>query len=349
MPQLRASAVAYSFLELREWRNRLIVRDVLSQPGVTMLDLAEQTNRVVIGLKSEQYRGPLLRFAIQAGVPAQAMDFEVTGALISTQGSLPTLRSTVRPLEGGLQIRRQVSATTEAVCTLGATGYMDETDTLPIFITASHCGPRRNTTDTVLWFQNANAPRTALDSSSALIGHEIADSAGFACQRNMICSYADLAVNALTTTNWAERVAKPFGGCAGTACDLTDYRIFTIDTLTPYYIIDEVHPNQFVVEENVSKIGATTGWTGGVVSRTCIHVTQDNAYVYLCQVEMTDTPSDGGDSGAPVLVNPSNPREDPTAMLGGIVIAKAKVKGKDVAYFTPWPSIALQYPKLRLF
>jgi hypothetical protein len=349
VPEVRTQAVTYSFLELREWRNLLLVRGVMGQPGVRKLDLAEQTNRILIGLQSEQYRGSLMRFATQAGVPAQAMDFEVTGDWIFTQGSQPTLRSTVRPLQAGLQIRRQTSATTEQTCTLGATGWMGEIDTLPVFITASHCGPRPMARDSVQWFQNAFSPTTALDSANARIGHEIADSAGFACLKHQICSYADVAVNKLTTTNWVlALVARPILGCSG-ACNVNDYHYWTIDTVDPKYVFDAVHSTQFAVNENVSEIGAVTGWMGGSVSNACVDITQDNTYVYPCQVEMQDTPSDLGDSGGPILVNPFNPRQDSTVMLGGIIMAKGKVQNQRKSYFTPWANIALQYPKLRVF
>jgi hypothetical protein len=64
---------------------------------------------------------------------------------------------------------------------------------------------------------------------------------------------------------------------------------------------------------------------------------------------MKDTPSDFGDSGGPILVNPFNPRQDSTVMLGGIIMAKGKVQSQRKSYFTPWANIALQYPKLRVF
>lgn len=71
--------------------------------------------------------------------------------------------------------------------------------------------------------------------------------------------------------------------------------------------------------------------------------------VYPCQVEMQYTPSDFGDSGGPILVNPFNSREDSTVMLGGTIMAKGKVSSQRKSYFTPWANIALQYPKLRVF
>jgi hypothetical protein len=79
-----------------------------------------------------------------------------------------------------------------------------------------------------------------------------------------------------------------------------------------------------------------------------VDITQDNTYVYPCQVEMQDTPGDLGDSGGPILVNPFNPRQDSTVMLGGIIMAKGKPDQRK-SYFTPWANIALQYPKLRVF
>ena len=83
------------------------------------------------------------------------------------------------------------------------------------------------------------------------------------------------------------------------------------------------------------------------MSNACVDVVSEKTYVYPCQVEMKDTPSNLGDSGGPVLVNPFNPRQDSTVMLGGIIIAKGKQTNK--AVFTPWANIAQQYPKLRVF
>jgi len=42
----------YSFLELRNWRDRLEARNVLSIPGVAWLDLDEVANRVAVGLEA---------------------------------------------------------------------------------------------------------------------------------------------------------------------------------------------------------------------------------------------------------------------------------------------------------
>ncbi len=346
MPALRIRPATYSFLELREWRNLLILRGVLDQPGVTKLDLAEQSNRVKIGLESDAYRGRLLKFATQAGVPAKAIDFEVTGEYVPTQGSYPTLLSTIRPLQSGTVIWR-TDATQAYKCTLGFTGYLgpEGVDTLPVFLTASHCGPRPMAVDSVLWFQADAPPRTPLDTLNSLIGHEIVDSAGFPCPTGQkTCSYADVAVNRLTTANWAfRRVAKTHWGCSP-ICDLTDPWTWVIDTLDSYYVVDGVHSMQFVFDEVVQKIGAGTAWTGWGVTDTCAHVTWGN-YVWLCQVEAGDMASDAGDSGAPLLTDVHF--QDSTVVAGGIVIGKGKKNNTTV--FTPWPNIAVKYPELRVF
>lgn len=223
-------------------------------------------------------------------------------------------------------------------------GYADESDTLPVFATAAHCGPSPMQVDSVLWFQDEFSPTTALDSMRALIGHEIADSAGFPCLKPVkMCSYADVALNKLTTSDWAfGHVAKPFVGCSP-ICDTTNFRTFHIDTLTPYYVIDGVHSLPFQINEEVAKIGARTGWTGATTTDTCRDGKMGD-YVWPCQVLVEVMTTDFGDSGAPVLADIHG--EDSTVTFGGIVIGKDS-KIKNTTIFTPWPNITLKYPSLR--
>src|SRR5437867_3975886 len=66
----------YSFLELRNWRDRLEARGVLSIPSVAWVDLDEVANRVVVGFEVAGDPGAVRALARDAGVPAEALDIE---------------------------------------------------------------------------------------------------------------------------------------------------------------------------------------------------------------------------------------------------------------------------------
>lgn len=195
------------------------------------------------------------------------------------------------------------------------------------------------------WFQDASYPHNAADSASSFIGYEIADPAGFLCVKKL-CSYTDVSLSRLTTTNAAPGwVAKTLWGCSP-VCDLNDPWTFVVDTIQPHYVIDGTHPLPFQTGEVVQKIGTTTAWTGWVVSSACVDAGWNNSYVYPCQVGAELMKSDQGDSGAPLLTDVHG--QDSTVTIGGVVIGKLN-RVNNSTVFTPWNLIAQQYPTLRPF
>jgi hypothetical protein len=72
------------------------------------------------------------------------------------------------------------------------------------------------------------------------------------------------------------------------------------------------------VKQNANKVGRTTGWGQGVVSRTCVNtgVSASNI-VLLCQtfVESSAVIVEGGDSGSPVFSITSG---DNVTLLGNL-------------------------------
>jgi hypothetical protein len=64
-----------------------------------------------------------------------------------------------------------------------------------------------------------------------------------------------------------------------------------------------------MIGDTVHKVGRTTGWTKGVVTRTCFDQASFDQnvgqYMMLCQIEATLT-SAGGDSGSPVFIRLPN-------------------------------------------
>lgn len=93
------------------------------------------------------------------------------------------------------------------------------------------------------------------------------------------------------------------------------------------------------VNDLVSKIGITTGWTQAYVAKSCVNTKGPvRGVYYLCQ-DYTNFGADEGDSGAPVLLN-INPLPDTTVTLGGLLYGASP----QYVIFTPWSGIAVEYP-----
>jgi hypothetical protein len=317
----------YSFLELKEWRDRLMKANLLSVPGVVWLDLDEVQNHVVIGLDvGADAVGPRV-VAQSLGVPAEAIDFDVTGPYVPQQ----TLRDEFRPVQGGIQIQR-VSGTSRVACTLGFTAMRNNE---PVFLTAGHCSPNVTGTDSVAQFQPL-APLTHADSATmSPIGREILQFSEPCGSRR--CSYSDAALYGLVPTPaWGlGRIAQPVSGCFPGPCNPP---VLSIGP-RPYWVIDTTYQG-FVVNDLVSKIGSATGWSQGSVSRTCVDVSPSSGVTYRCQMFATYG-ADDGDSGAPILLDIQG-GADSTVTLGGIHSGRS---GNN-RVFSPWSGIVQDYGSL---
>ena len=317
----------YSFLELKEWRDRLMNANILSVPGVVWLDLDEVQNHVVIGLDvGADAVGPRV-VAQSLGVPAGAVEVEVTDPYVSQQ----TLRDEFRPVLGGIQIQR-VSGTSRVACTLGFTAMRNNEQ---VFLTAGHCSPNVTATDNVAQFQPL-APLTHADSvTMSPIGRETLQFSEPCGSRR--CSYSDAAVYGLIPSPaWGlGRIAQPVSGCFPGPCNPPVLNIGP----SPYWVIDTTYQG-FVVNDLVSKIGSATGWSQGSVSRTCVDVSPSSSVTYRCQMFATYG-ADDGDSGAPILLDIQG-GADSTVTLGGIHSGRS---GSN-RVFSPWSGIVQDYGSL---
>ena len=119
--------------------------------------------------------------------------------------------------------------------------------------------------------------------------------------------------------------------------------VLTIDVYTKIWSIVRTEPN-IRVGQLVNKIGQTSGWTQGFVRYINMKVTAPDGGHYLDQA-YADYGDDGGDSGAPVLLDILG-GTDTTVTLGGIHFARTG----DLVYaiFSPWAGILQMYPGLRV-
>jgi hypothetical protein len=245
---------------------------------VVFTDADDETGRLVVGVMD---RGA------EALVRARLAGLGVTSASVDVVETEPiervvTLRDKVRPVTAGLQIRF-----THFLCSLG---FSATRDGVAGFVTAAHCSSRQGELDGTLYYQPLN------EVPDEFIGTEAADPAFFrdanGCPRGRRCRYSDSNFSA-----GANGVPFTLGGIARTSGPNNG----SLEIVGGFAISGEASA---AVGDTANKVGRTTGWTNGTVTRTCVNtgVSASNI-VLLCQdfVENTVPIVQGGDSGSPVF------------------------------------------------
>jgi len=312
----------YTFLNLRGWRDGLEAGGVLALPGVLWLDLDEVANQVVVGVEPSADVAAIRALAQQRGVPAAAFDVQQSAPYVPQT----TLQDQFRPMQGGIQIQRVVG-TSRATCTLGFAALWNSQQ---VFLTAGHCSPNLIGTDSVAQYQPI-APLTAAESAATSpIGREILRYSE-ACGSSR-CASSDAALYGLVPSQaWQlGRIAHPTSGCMPGPCSPLNLNV------GGYWVIDTTRAS-FVVNDLVSKIGSSTGWSQGLVSRTCVDMSPVHGVTYRCQM-FANYGANDGDSGSPILLDIMG-GADSTVTLGGIHSGKS---GSN-SVFSPWSGILQDY------
>ena len=133
---------AYTFLQLRQWRDALVPALRTAISGTLSLDADEAANRVTIGVETQAGVSTVAGLLGSAGVPAEAVNIVVRGPFVREQS---TLQGQFRPVPGGVYITVIRSASDTAHCTLGVNANRDGAQR---FYTASHCSGVRVAQDT---------------------------------------------------------------------------------------------------------------------------------------------------------------------------------------------------------
>jgi hypothetical protein len=212
----------YTFLQLREWRDRLTL-PILETRGVAWLDLDEVRNRVVVGLDAGADPVAAREVVSSLRIPNEAVEFESSPPFVL----FTTLTDRVRPLVGGLRITSQ----SLKACTLGFNAIWSG---MRAFVTASHCSDARMSPDSTAQFQANRAPGDT-------IGYEVADYSEVCGSRK--CSLADAAVYGISDStvggsDWVlGRIARTRLGCFGN-CYPPFPEILEIDPDRPHFYIE---------------------------------------------------------------------------------------------------------------
>lgn len=290
---MRFSRGEFEFRQLRGFHQRLFAR--AGDASITLLDIDERRNRVVVGVENEGAAEGVRAFAASLGIPARALIVEVRPPV----STLALLSDQIRPVPGGVKIEYAAGAW----CTLGVNArdkLWDATFTSTnYFVTNSHCSNSFASTDGVSYGQ---------PTLSNGIGTEVYDPPlqyGYPnCPDYEYCRFSDatLAVYNVSATSihWPY-IAQT---TSGTTYAGVTANVFFQSGRTPY------------AGETVTKVGARTGTTAGMVTETCSSVKHPDGPWMICQSRANLT-ADKGDSGAPVYQEISNSRYWNGLLWGG--------------------------------
>ena len=260
--------------------------EVLGVDGSVYADHDERLGKLVFGVERLSAATAVQAAAARAGLTTAdyaivlARPIRTTasrnGASLSDAYSVP---------QGGLQV-----GTSKVQCTLGfnvahAAGRS--------FITNSHCTDRQGGPEKTQFWQ----PQVGV---GTLVGVEADDpvyTSNKACPKERRCRYSDAAriaylPNVLSNQGY---VASTSGVNSGST---------TVSGSLAFSQQDDLN-RVFPLGQTIEKIGATTGWTSGLVTHSCVNANvADSPITLLCQtfVQGIGTIIDAGDSGAPAFL-----------------------------------------------
>lgn len=283
--------VSHSFEDLARYRTHLR-RQVFSIDDVVILGVKESLNYVHVGVTSLTAEAIVRNFARQIGIPDEVL---VINLVEAPRPMSHTLQQSDSIIQGGWQIANEQNRG----CTLGFAAV--ESDGTAVFVTNSHCTLRDHAYDGDDFFQP--------DTAGVLVGSEHLDPPVYSCgftpsdcrasDAALISAAIDITLGTIARTTDRE-------GSEGVAGDLT------IDHTNPVITISG-KASHVVENEQLDKVGRTTGWTYGAVEDTCIDTDGGSTWIVECS-DRVDYHSDEGDSGAAVFSIEANG----TATLRGI-------------------------------
>lgn len=252
---------------------------VFELAGVVFTDADETRGRVVVGVLDRGMQGLVRATAARLGVSAEDVEIVETEPIFQ----VATLRDPIRPVQAGYQIRFS-----QYVCSLGFNAIRNN---VVGFVTASHCSTNQGSVDGTEYYQPLNQV------AGEFIGTEIADPAyrrnGNGCPKGRVCRYSD--------SNFVS------GGAAGTyalgaIAKTTGANNGSLEVAGTFSIGGEASAS---VGDTANKVGRTTGWGQGAVTRTCTNTgVSGSNIVLLCQTWVENPNAvivQGGDSGSPVF------------------------------------------------
>lgn len=284
----------FAFAELAAWRDQLTESSVLDLPGVVFTDADEVQNRVVIAVNDAATRAQVAQELSTLGIPTEAVAYETfaDGEELNPSydigpGESGTLRDQTGPIMGGKKISWYNSSDGKLyACTVAfATTY----NSASAAVTNSHCSRTRGELEyTPYYFPYAQH-----------VGTEVKDPAFSNNCDWMVwqkCRNADAIIfNVPSYPTQRGYIARPRTWHTDNS-DAVQY--VEIDQYKPTFTISGTADTK--AGTYVDKVGQRTGWTFGVVEKTCVDTSTSLGHKFRCQ-HLSKAAANHGDSGSPVF------------------------------------------------
>lgn len=287
----------YDFVQLLEWKEA--AHKLLEVNGVSLIDADEALNRVFVGVEDEDTRNRVIEVSESLEIPRNALLVEVTGGI---RGQI-RLTDRFRPFEGGFEIAvGEFSNGDDQHCTLGV--HVVRSGTLG-FVTNSHCTEVSGAVDGQPFFQNRWGWGPDLIATEAVDPAFTTTGAGRSGLNSMFGPPVSSTPYRHSDSAYASYVGRSININFGKIAR-TDYRrrysSGSLERDGAFSITGNAGDGEIFVGLELNKVGRTTGWTYGPVTRTCFTAVDiDRPERELrCQYEVGAL-SDGGDSGSPVF------------------------------------------------
>lgn len=279
--------------QLAAWFDRASP-EVLALPATVFADNDERAGRLVLGVENRGAMAAVRSTLARLGIPSSAYEIQVVEPIRFAT----TLRDVFRPTQGGIQIHFG-----RFLCTMG---FNVSHPGGRSFITNSHCTNKQGGTEGTQYWQ----PLSTVDPT--VIATEADDPEYFrggACPTGRQCRFSDASRAA-----YSEAVASSQGVIARTtganSGSLTVNGAFTISD-------QDNTTTSFEIGTAVNKVGRTSGWTQGAITRTCVTTNVFGSNItQLCQTFVAAGVA-GGDSGSPVFAINGGPRVTLVGILWG--------------------------------
>lgn len=255
---------------------------VLALPRTVFADNDETAGKLVFGVEDASAIAEVRATLARLGVPSADYSVEVTPPI----HAMATLRDRFRPTQAGSQIHFFLY-----VCTMG---FNVSHSGGRSFITNSHCTQHQGGVEGTQYFQ----PLSSVDPT--VIATEADDPEYFrggVCPLGARCRYSD-ASRALYSSAVPSVQGEILKTSGPNNRDLNVTGVFTITS--------QSNETSFPIGMVVNKVGRTTGWTQGEVTRSCVHTgVFGSNIVLLCQTFVSNPAGaivvGGGDSGSGVF------------------------------------------------
>src|SRR6266852_102072 len=326
------------------------LRDVLTIHDTVYLDADESCGCVTVAISSERARPLVENFIKLTEVPAHAVRVQLTAPVSPWQD----LTGQFRPMVGGIQIKNDAGFFSFLGLGIGGTCTMTIVATrfgIAGIITASHCTRVQGGVEATSFYQNGKN-LFGVD----YVAHESADPVWVpgipSCPTGSLCRSSDSAFAVVDIGNQnaaLDAIARPNTLCLSPATPATSSPCsLNLPSLTSMLTVTAT-AGPPLMGTVVTKVGRSTGWTGGPVTATCVTPSTGTPLVPLCST-MATVGGTFGDSGAPVFTIPAGAGATATtATLVGLTWGGTSTTTASSMFFSPIGAVVSDLSPLALF